>query len=498
MQTYEALQKKMSELWDIRAAISLMMWDQEVMMPSGGHGFRAKQTATLNGLLHEKFIAEAGPIIEDCASKINELAPEGQRNVQMLVRELSERQKVPADFIREMSRVAGESFSNWRKAKIESDFSIFQDSLSTIVDMKRQEAEYLGYEENPYDALMRTYEWSAKASEISTLFEGFKGSLGELLDEIKAQPQIDNSFLKAEISQEKQMAFGHHLLESIGYDFNHGRQDLAAHPFMIAMNPQDVRVTTSVIPNDLEMMMYSTLHEGGHALYERGIPAAAYGMPGADSCSLSIHESQSRLWENNVSRGLPFLSYHFPELRKLFPNQLQGKSEMDVFRAFNRVEPSLIRIAADELTYHFHIILRFELENDLVNRRLEVADLPAAWNEKVKKYLGLEVPNDAQGALQDIHWSHGNIGYFPTYSLGSFYAAQFYHAASEHIGNLEAEFRKGNFIILKDWLNENIHQWGKQFDAKELCERVTGEPLNVDYFVKYARKKFGLVYNLKN
>jgi carboxypeptidase Taq len=286
------------------------------------------------------------------------------------------------------------------------------------------------------------------------------------------------------------------VVKSLGYDMNHGRQDLSAHPFSIGINPEDVRITTMIKNDDIRQMLYSSIHEAGHAMYEQGLPLVNYGLPAGSYCSLSIHESQSRLWENNVGRGLVFMEHFLPELKKLFKGKIDGKSAEDVFKAVNQVKPGLIRIASDELTYHFHVILRFEIENDLINKRLKVSDLPEAWNAKIKSYLGLDVPDDGVGVLQDIHWSHGSIGYFPTYSLGSFYAAQLMHAAGTAHPNLQAEFARGEFSTLKSWLRTNIHEKGRLYNAEDLCQQATGEPLNVRYFTDYAWEKFGRVYGI--
>jgi carboxypeptidase Taq len=307
---------------------------------------------------------------------------------------------------------------------------------------------------------------------------------------------VDDQFLMQPVATETQLAFTRQILSQMGYDFQYGRQDLSSHPFMISMGSKDVRLTTMVMENDPGFALYSSIHEGGHALYEFGIPSHSPGMPDCTVGSLSLHESQSRLWENNISRSLSFWESQFEKFRAIFPDNLAGKTSIDVFRAYNKVTPSLIRIAADELTYHFHIILRFELENAIINGQLAVADLPEAWNAKIKEYLGLDVPSDTEGVLQDIHWSHGSFGYFPTYSMGSLYAAQFYAAAQRDVPDLDEQFRQGNFGALRTWLSEKIWSHGDQYNAETLCQMATGEPLNVNYFVTYARNKFGAAYGL--
>ncbi|MCL4109101.1 UNVERIFIED_CONTAM: hypothetical protein GTU68_031013 [Idotea baltica] len=344
--------------------------------------------------------------------------------------------------------------------------------------------------------MLNLYEPDLKSSTVQKVFDGFKGDLLDLLKAIAQQEQVDESFLLQPLHTDHQLAYGAMIAEAIGYDFDRGRLDVSPHPFSVGMSPSDTRITTMIQSDDIREMLFSTIHEVGHAMYEQGLPEEHLGWPQGSYCSLSIHESQSRLWENNVARSLPFWEQFFGKLRVLYPNLLIGNTPEDAFKAVNRVQPNLIRISSDELTYHFHVLLRFELELALINGELSVKDLPDAWNAKIKDYLDLDVPSAQKGVLQDIHWSHGSFGYFPTYSLGSFYAAQFMNQAKQDIDGLEAGFAKGEFAPLKTWLNENIHQHGKLYNAEELCKRVTGETLNVSHFTAYAREKFGRVYGL--
>lgn len=498
MDVYSKLQAKLAEIADIKAAVALMLWDQEVMMSPGSAPARGRQVATLNSLIHEKFLNEAGHLVAESEKEDDGTDKSKTLSLKQLRVELDQRLKLPAEHIHASSMATNRAFTAWRKAKPASDFSLFSSALEDLVQLKRQEAGFLAVSDEPYDALLDSFEPGMRAPHLHKLFDNIKQPLGELLSEIRQRPQIDDSFLRTNIPAAQQLEWSHRILEKMGYDFQYGRQDLSSHPFMISMGPRDVRVTTMVDENDVGFSMYSSIHEGGHALYELGVPDQFPGMPAGDVCTLSIHESQSRLWENNVCRSLPFLDSQFQDFSQLFPDKLAGKSSMDVFKAFNKVEPSLVRIAADELTYHFHIILRFELEEALINGKIEVKDLPAAWNEKVKNYLGLDVPNDAQGVLQDIHWSHGSFGYFPTYSLGSLYAAQFLNAAERAVPDLNAQFAKGEFGSLRSWLSENIWAHGHLYDAEDLCKIATGEPLNVNYFVSYARKKFGVAYGINS
>ncbi len=287
------------------------------------------------------------------------------------------------------------------------------------------------------------------------------------------------------------------LLKQMGFDFEAGRQDISSHPFTTNFGPLDVRVTTRVNENDFHEMTWSCIHEGGHALYEQGLLAENYGLPAGEPISLGIHESQSRLWENNVGRCLPYWKGNYKKLVHLFPENLANVDVTSFYKAINLVKPSLIRTNADELTYHFHILIRFEIEKALIENKITVEELPEYWNSKYKEYLGIDVTDDAHGVLQDIHWSHGSFGYFPTYSLGSFYAAQFYAQAKKDIKGLEAEIEKGNMKPLLNWLREKVHHHGRTLTSNELCLKLTGEALNFNHFMSYAKEKYGFIYNIK-
>jgi carboxypeptidase Taq len=365
-----------------------------------------------------------------------------------------------------------------------------------LVALKREEAAFLGYKDHPYDALLDQYEPDLTTSESEKIFNSVKASLISLINEIGSKPTPREDFMFSSFPKDAQWAFGLDLLGNMGFDFAAGRQDISVHPFTINFSSKDVRVTTKLEEANFNSMTWSCLHEGGHALYEQGLPIEQYGLPCGEAISLGIHESQSRLWENMVGRSAIYWNHHFPKLQSQFPEALKDITANDFYKACNLVKPSLIRIEADELTYHFHVLIRFEIEKALIEGSLEVNEVPAAWNKKYKDYLGVEVSNDAVGCLQDIHWSHGSFGYFPTYSIGSFYAAQFFAAAEKQIPDLSMHLENGNMQPLLSWLRENIHQHGKRYSASELCQRITGEPLNVDYFIAYAKQKYGSLYSL--
>lgn len=497
MSSFEKLDQKLSEIADIRGAIALLAWDQETFMPTGGAAKRAQQLSTLQGIYHKRITQDANDLLKAVEDEgLDSLDPRQQRNVRQLRTDIVRLTKLPIEHVIESTKAASEAVHVWAKAKSTDDFPLFAPQLSKLLALKIKEADYLGFEAHPYDALLDSYEPGMTSAKVQATFDSVKDELRALLQRIVERPQVDDSFLQQDIPDAAQMAYGLQVSKLLGYDTDRGRLDQSVHPFSISISPGDARITTRVQGDDIRDMLFSTIHEVGHAMYEQGLSEDDYGWPGGEACSLSIHESQSRLWENNVTRTQAFWQGQFEPFAQLYPDGLKGKGAEDVFRAVNLVEPNLIRISSDELTYHFHIILRFELEMALVSREIGVEDLPAAWNEKVKSYLGLDVPSNSKGVLQDVHWSHGSMGYFPTYSLGSFYSAQFMAAAYEAIPGLDAHFAAGDFAPLKTWLNRQIHDHGKLYNSEEICTMVTGEGLNVKYFLDYAKQKFGNVYGL--
>ncbi len=494
-QKYVAQSRKIS---DVNAAIALMHWDQEIYIPKNATGLRAQQIATLSGILHEMACApEFGQIMKSL-TEASDLDTAQTRNIKDSYNNYQRRTKLSKDFVMKMSDTTSRSFHAWHKAKAEKDFSIFAPLLKEMVMLKREQAETLGYEDHPYDALMEEYEPGERVAKLDPLFADVRQKLVGFVQEIAQQEQVDDSFLYKHYNKDKQWDYGIQLLKQMGYDFNHGRQDIAAHPFTIDFGSHDVRVTTRIKEDNVAEMIWSCIHEGGHALYEQGLLIENYGLPTGAAISLGIHESQSRLWENNVGRSLPYWKANFAGFKSIFPEQLQGVDVQSFYKGINKVEPSFIRTSADELTYHFHILIRYEIEKALVEGSVAVEDLPSVWNQKYKDYLNVDVPSDDMGVLQDVHWSHGSLGYFPTYSLGSFYAAQFYQQACKEVDDLEAQIANGNMMPMLDWLREKIHQHGRLYTADELCNEITGESLNFDYFMDYARDKYANIYGLQS
>jgi len=494
--SYALYKEQMQKIADVNYSAAVLNWDQEVYMPAKGAGIRARQLSTLAGMAHRLSTEPAlGAMLEELKSDPS-LSFKEAKNISWSLKDYNDRKKYSQDFVELMSRTISEAFQAWQEAKSKNDFSLFAPLLEKLVKLKREECEILGYSGHPYDALLDQYEPGSKTADLVVLFDDVRAKLVDFVKKIAAKKQHPSDFMFKQYNKDTQWKFGLDLLRQMGYDFEAGRQDISSHPFTIHFNPQDVRVTTRVNENNLNEMIWSCIHEGGHALYEQGLPYDEYGLPSSEAVSLGIHESQSRLWENNVGRSMGYWEHNFPLLKQYFPGQLKEVSAGDFYKAMNVVEPSLVRTSADELTYHFHILIRFEIEKALIEGSLEVKDLPAYWNKKYKEYLGVDVPDDARGVLQDIHWSHGSFGYFPTYSLGSFYAAQFFAQAEKEITGLSNLIQKGELAPLREWLRNKIHIYGKQYSAEELCIRITGEKLNFEYFMKYAGLKYSALYEL--
>ncbi len=487
----------MQKIADVNHVLALLQWDKEVKMPPKGARFRAQQLSTLSGMLHELSTSDAlGDLLENLYANKQNLSHEEFKNVEISRDEYLKSKKYSVEFVKHRSKVVSLAFQSWMNARKANDFSLFKDSLTEIVKITREEAKILGYTDHPYNPLIDRYEKGMTVSVLDKLFADVRQQLVDFSKQLNTRPQIDNDFLKKHYPKDKQWQYGLALLKDIGYDFEAGRQDISEHPFSVNFSPEDVRVTTRIDENDFANMTWSTIHEAGHAMYEQGLPVEYYGLPRGNYISLGIHESQSRLWENNVGRSLAFWKPRYAGLQSIFPDNLNKVSLEHFYKGMNKVVPNFIRTESDELNYHFHVLIRYEIEKGLVEGSLEVEGLDKVWNEKYKEYMGVDVPDDNNGILQDIHWSHGSMGYFPTYSLGSFYAAQFFQQAEKDIPNLTQHIENGNTQPLLDWLRTNVHQYGQLYTAEELCAKITGEPLNFKYFMDYAKKKYGAIYGL--
>jgi len=505
--TLEPLTTRLLEIQRINSAASVLSWDQETYMPAGGGQARAEQIAVLQGLAHQKLISpeidsllsqwvdpESGHAIDQSGDLWDESSRSLLREVW---RDFSRAKKLPPDFVVTLSRECSLAQQVWAEAKTKNAFAMFLPNLRTVLSLKREEAQYLGYTDSPYNALLDAYEPGATIATLKPVFAQLKARLVPLLKKItQSRVHIDDSFLRHSYDQARQLDFGRLVLTAMGYDFNRGRLDLSAHPFTTSFHPTDVRVTTRVHEHELQSCLFSCIHEGGHGLYDQGLDQQYYGTPLGDSLSLGIHESQSRLWENCVGRSRPFWRFFYPILQQTFPNQLGRVNTEEFYAAINRVQPSFIRVEADELTYNLHIMLRFEIEQDLIEGKTQPEDLPAIWNRKMEEYLGIVPRTDAEGVLQDVHWSFGAFGYFPTYTLGNLYSVQFFEQALLEIPHLEDEIAAGQLTSLRRWLEQKIHRWGRMFTPEHLSRRITGSLLNPDPFLSYAEKKYGEIYQL--
>ncbi|MBC6490302.1 carboxypeptidase M32 [Flavihumibacter stibioxidans] len=494
---YERYVAELQQIADIRYAVALLQWDQETYMPVSGAAARSRQVATLSEMAHSRFTSSTfGELLAELMQR-PDLTPQQSANLHLSHYDFEQQARVPASFVRTISETVSRSFHAWMDARKANDFNIFAPVLEELVTLKKEEADLLGYDKHPYNALLNQYERGCTTELLDNTFGTLQPPLKALLDKIAACPQVDDRLLKQYFPEQDQWQFSMDLLEKMGYDLDAGRQDKAEHPFTINFSSQDVRITTRIDEQDLGNMTWSTIHELGHALYEQGLPAGQYGLPLGEAASLGIHESQSRFWENNIGRSLPWCQYFLPHLQKYFPSQLGNSSPEHFFRAINKVYPSLIRTEADELTYHFHVIIRYELEKALIGGELSVKDIPAFWGERYNHYLGIRVPDDRRGCLQDVHWSHGSFGYFPTYSLGSLYAAQFFGQLKKEFPDMDEITRQGKFNIALEWLRGRIHQYGRQYTSEELCKNLTGEGINIDHFMQYVTEKYRFIYSFQ-
>ena len=499
-EAYDELIRRIKEIAVLESCGSLLHWDQQTYMPPKGSGHRAEQLALVAGLVHDKFTApkigeflataEVGGLTKDPGS-------EQAVNLREIRRSYDRETKIPPALIRELAKTCALAQDVWVEARRKSEFGLFRPWLEKVVALKRQQAEALGYTTVPYDPLLDGYEPGETASRLTVLFADLQKELVPLVRAItESSRRLDTTCLHREYPIAQQEAFGKAVAAGIGFDFQAGRLDLTTHPFCSGIGPGDTRLTTRYDPNDFGDAFFSIMHESGHALYDQGLGSKHYGTPMGTAVSLGIHESQSRLWENFVGRSRAFWDAYFPQAQEAFPQAL-GDTSLDTFYfAINEVQPSFIRVEADEATYNLHIVLRFELEQALIQGDLSAGDVPGAWNERFRQLFGMAPPDDAMGCLQDIHWSGGGIGYFPTYTLGNLYAAQFFAQAQNDLGDLAGQFRRAEFRPLKEWLNEKIHRHGQRHRATELVAAVTGEPLNPRFFLDHLRVKFGPLYGI--
>jgi len=519
MPAIEELRERLARVADLHAAEAVLGWDQETYMPPGSVEARAAQLTTIARIAHEEFTSDRiGELLEAAAEEIGDSGYDTNDAslIRVSRRDYERATKIPADLVARLATAASLGQQSWQRARQESSFELFRSHLETILELTREKAEALGYEERIYDPLLDEFEPGMPTADVEVTFAALREQLvpivrtlteagagqGGHASSAPAPAAIAGGAaagpgpLQRRYDDQAQWDFGVAVMGDFGFDFEHGRQDRSAHPFTTSFSAADVRVTTRIQEDFLPAGLFGTLHECGHGLYEQGVGAALERTPLAGGASLGVHESQSRLWEILVGRARPFWHHYYPRLQKVFPEQLADVDLDSFHRAINTVSPSLIRVEADEVTYNLHVMLRFELENALLEGRVAVADLPEAWNDGMRRYLGVTPGDDAEGVLQDIHWSMGAIGYFPTYTLGTLMSAQIFARANADIPDLQDQIGRGEFARLLEWLTDNIYRHGSKFTATELLERMGCGPPSAEPWLEYVRGKYGELYGV--
>ncbi len=502
-----AAYKKLLKLSRSNALLSsvnlLLDWDHETYMPKEAIDARSEQIEMLASLVHKnktsKSFAKALDALIDLETgeiKDDKLNPAQMAALREWRRDYQKDAKLPGGFVKQVAKTNANASHAWKSAREHNDFRAFAPHLEKVYALTRKKADILGFTEHPYDALLDLYEPGMKTSYLIPLFERLKLSLQQLLKEIMGKPQFNDDFLYRNCDARKQIEFSKLILEKMGFDEASSRLDQSAHPFCTSLHPKDTRMTTRIIPENIMSNLFAVLHEGGHGLYNRGLPFEHYGSPLGEQVSLGIDESQSRWWETRIGQSAPFWQHFFPLLQKAFPEQFSSVSFEDYIRAVNSVKPGLIRIESDEVTYNLHIIVRFEIEKGLIEGSLKVKDLPDIWNEKMRENLGIAPKFDGEGCLQDIHWSIGAIGYFPTYTLGNLYASQFFTTFEKQHPDWKEKVAQGELGFIREWLRTNIHCHGRQFTSSELCKRVTGQTLSETPFISYLERKYKPLYRI--
>jgi carboxypeptidase Taq len=495
--TFSSLLARMQELRDLQGIIGLATWDQETYLPSKADDARAHQLSTLQGLHHERLVDPRLGEALAWAAERTDLEADQRAMVRVLTQERDRAVRVPQALVKALAEAQSRALVAWRQARKEKRFALFQPALARILALRREQADAYGHEGERYDALLEGYEPGMRVARLTPVLTALRDALIPMVASLTAAPrQLPDLFQGRHFDGEAQWRFTLRLLEAVGFDLEAGRQDRSIHPFTGSTHPLDVRLTTRIDEANPLNALFSTIHEAGHGLYEQGFAEAHYRTPLAAAPSMGLHESQSRLWENVVGRSHAFWEHFYPALREAFPQALTGV-EMDAFHAsVNRVSPSLIRTEADEVTYNLHIVLRYELELLLIHDELPLEEVPAAWNERMRRYLGVTPPDDTQGVLQDIHWAWGEFGYFPTYSLGNLYSSSLYRAAERALPDLTGHIRRGELLPLRDWLRTHVHRQGYRLPAEDLVHQVTGRGLTDVDFLEYLRVKYGALYGV--
>jgi carboxypeptidase Taq len=493
------LKEILAEVADLQFAAAVLEWDQKTYMPPKGNQDRGYQMATLERLAHTSFTSDqVGRLLGDLQPLATQLPYDSDDAclIKVTAREFMKNSKVSPEWVTAYAQESSIAYSAWTEARAKNDFASFLPHLEKIVDLRRAYADFFAPYDHVYDPLLDDYETGMKTKDVIEIFNTLRPQQVALLKKIATCAQVEDEFLHQVFDEKEQWNFGVEVITKFGYDWRRGRQDFSPHPFTTHFGPDDVRITTHILPDFLNPGLFGTMHESGHALYEQGVDPTLRRSPLSRASSLGIHESQSRLWENLVGRSLPFWKFFYPRLQQTFTSQLGNVDLMTFYKGINKVQPSLIRVDADEATYNLHIMLRLDLEIALMDGTLQAKDLPEAWNARMQEYLGLTPPNYSSGVLQDVHWSGGKIGYFMTYALGNLISVQIWERVMKDIPDLTQQIEQGEFTALLNWLREKIHRYGAKFEPQELIERVTGSKITPAPYVRYLEHKFGEIYEL--
>lgn len=493
---YKHLHAVSRDVRTLHGISSILDWDQETYMPSDAASIRAEQRRVLAGLIHKQqvgrpFVAALEKLINLKTGKIlgKKLSQEQCAALREWRRDYLIEKAFPKHFVEAQAKLTSQAMHVWHHAKHQNTYQTFAPFLDQIITMSRRKADLLGYKNHPYDALLDLYEPGMTTADVTELFTPLRISINKLIKKVVASQHVDDSFLYGDFPHDQQMEFGHLLLKALNYDMSKGRLDLSEHPFSSSAHPTDSRITSRIHPKALMSHLFAVLHEAGHSLYEMGLPVEHYGSPLGEARSLGVHESQSRWWETLIGHSKPFWSHFYPLLQQHFKG-LKSVSLDRFCRAINKVKPSFIRIEADEVTYSMHVILRFELEKALIEGSLSVRDLPEAWNAKMQELLQITPQTNAEGCLQDIHWSMGALGYFPTYTLGNLYAAHLFQGFAKEHPNWQKRVAEGELLFIKTWLHDSVYQHGRRFSSQELLQKATGKPFTADAYVHYLTQKY--------
>jgi carboxypeptidase Taq len=499
-QTLAQLKERLHEVDDIQRAASVLSWDQSTYMPAGGAAARGRQMATLGKIAHQRFVdPEIGRMLDALTPWTEKVSPDNDDAALVTVarRHYERSIKVPSTLVAELSAHSAESYDAWTRARPANDFAAMRPLLEKNVDLSRQLANCFGPYEHIMDPLIDMSDYGMRVGSVSAIFADLRAQLVPLVNAITSQPPVDDSFMHQHYLEQKQWAFGVAVAKKLGYDLTRGRQDKTAHPFCTTFSIGDVRITTRFTENDLGDGFFSTVHEAGHAMYEQGIDVKYEGTPLADGASAGVHESQSRLWENIIGRSRGFWEFHYPKLQRKFRKQLGAVTLEQFYRAINKVQRSLIRVDADEVTYNLHVIIRFDLERQMLEGTLAVKDLPEVWRTRYMDDIGIEPPDDKDGCLQDVHWYGGIVGgVFQGYTLGNILSGMFYAEAVKAHPEIEAQVRAGRFGTLHRWLVKNVYRHGSKYTAPDLIKRVTGRELEAGPYMAYLRGKYGALYGV--